>query len=186
MSAENVELVRSLLPPPDVDVKALVNDDAAALRQREAVEHLYDRGVQCTMRFPGMAPVTYPGGIDGLREAWRDWLNHGSSYRVEIDDVLDGGERVLVVHRGTGRHNAEGRAGHPQESDDLDDPQGARRAGGLQRPLRRSAGGDRHQRVARPRLRRAGALPSHASSRSCGSSRGRLPRAVDADHPRRG
>jgi ketosteroid isomerase-like protein len=105
MSAENVELVRSLLPPPDVDVKALVNDDAAALRQREAIEHHYDPAVQCTMRFPGMAPVTYPGGLDGLREAWRDWLNSWDSYRVEIDDVLDGGERVLVVHRGTGRHS---------------------------------------------------------------------------------
>ena len=105
MSAENVELVRSLMPPPDVDVKALVNDDAASQRQREAIEHAYDPAVQCTMRFPGMAPVTYPGGIDGLRDAWRDWLNSWDSYRVEIDDILDGGARVLVVHRGTGRHS---------------------------------------------------------------------------------
>jgi hypothetical protein len=109
MSAENVELVRSLLPPPDVDVKALVNDDEAALRQREAVEHSYDPAVQCTMRFPGLAPVRYPGGIDGMRQAWRDWLKSWDSYRVEIDDVLGGGERVLVVHRGTGRHSQDAR-----------------------------------------------------------------------------
>ena len=37
MSAENVELVRSLLPAPDVDIKALVNDEEAARRQREHV-----------------------------------------------------------------------------------------------------------------------------------------------------
>jgi ketosteroid isomerase-like protein len=103
MSAENVELVRSLLPAPDVDIKALVNDEEAARRQREHVERFYDPAVQCTMRHPGRAPVSYPGGIEGLRDAWREWLRSWESYRVEIDDVLDGGERVLVVHRGSGR-----------------------------------------------------------------------------------
>ncbi len=105
MSTENVALVRSLQPAPDVDVKALVNDDEAARRNRATVEHHYDPAVQCTMRFPGMAPVTYPGGIDGMREAWKDWLMSWDSYRVEIDDVIDGGERVLVVHRGSGMHS---------------------------------------------------------------------------------
>jgi len=105
MSAENVALVRSLLPGPDVDVKALVNDDEAALRNRQEIEHLYDPAVQCTMRFPGMAPVTYPGGIEGVRNAWKDWLKSWDSYKVEIDDVIDGGERVLVVHRGSGMHS---------------------------------------------------------------------------------
>jgi hypothetical protein len=105
VSTENVALVRSLLPPPDVDVKALVNDDEAAQRNRKTIEHLYDPAVQCTMRFPGMGPVTYPGGIDGLRQAWQDWLKSWDTYSVEIDDVIDGGERVLVVHRGSGVHS---------------------------------------------------------------------------------
>jgi ketosteroid isomerase-like protein len=105
MSAENVALVRLLLPPPDVDVKALVTDDEASRRSREAIEHHYDPAVLCTMRFPGMGPVTYPGGIDGMREAWKDWLKSWASYRVEIDDVIDGGDCVLVVHRGSGVHS---------------------------------------------------------------------------------
>ena len=105
MSAENVALVRSLMPPPDVDVKTLVDDEAASRESRAATEHLYDPAVQCTMRFPGMAPVTYPGGIDGLRDAWKDWLKSWESYRIDVDDVIDGGERVLVVHRGSGVHS---------------------------------------------------------------------------------
>lgn len=102
MSAENVELIRSMHPGPDVDLAPLVNDDDAAGRLRDALEHLFEPSVQGTIRLPGMAPVTY-SGLDGLREAWRDWLRHWASYRDEIEDVIDGGERVVVVHRSYGR-----------------------------------------------------------------------------------
>jgi hypothetical protein len=54
------------------------------------------------MRLPGMAPVVY-SGLEGLRLAWRDWLKQWASYRVEIEDVLDRGERVVVLLRGHGR-----------------------------------------------------------------------------------
>lgn len=108
MSAENVELVRSFQPDPDVDVAHLVNDDEAAARLREQIGDCFDPEVECTMYFPGMAPVTYPGGLDGLRRAWRDWLRQWASYRVAIEEIVDGGEeRVLVVHRVQGRHRAD-------------------------------------------------------------------------------
>ncbi len=103
MSAENVELVRSLQLDPDVDVATLVNDDDAAERLRAAIGRLFHPTVQCTMRLPGMAPVAY-SGLDGLRLAWRDWLMQWASYRVEIEDVIDRGERVVVLLRGHGRH----------------------------------------------------------------------------------
>ena len=70
MSAENVALVRSFQPDPDVDVMHLVNDDDAAARMREQIGDCFDPEVACSMHFPGMAPVTYPGGLDGLRRAW--------------------------------------------------------------------------------------------------------------------
>jgi SnoaL-like domain len=109
LSAENVELVRSMHPGPDVDLVSVINDDDAVGKWRDALGHLFDPAVQGTIRLPGMAPVTY-SGLDGLRTAWRDWLKHWASYRVEIEEVLDGGERVVVVQRCHGRP----RAGFPE------------------------------------------------------------------------
>ena len=102
MSAENVELVRSIHPGPDFDLALLVNDDRACDRWRDAHGHLFDPSVQCTMRLPGMAPVSY-SGLSGLRDAWRDRLRRWSSYRDEIEDVIDGGVRAVVLHRHRGR-----------------------------------------------------------------------------------
>jgi ketosteroid isomerase-like protein len=102
VSAENVELVRSLQLAPDVDVASLVKDDEASERLSDVLAPLFDPSVECTMRFPGMARVTY-SGLDGLREAWRDWLRYWATYRFEVEDVVDGGERVVVVLRGHGR-----------------------------------------------------------------------------------
>jgi hypothetical protein len=102
LSAENVELVRSMHPGAGVDLAPLVNDDGESGRLRAALAHLFDPSVQGTIRLPGMAPVMYTG-LDGLREAWKDWLAHWASYRSEIEDVIDAGERVVVVHRCSSR-----------------------------------------------------------------------------------
>ncbi len=42
------------------------------------------------------AERTY-SGMDGLRESWWDWLAPWATYRTEIEDVIDGGDRVLVL-----------------------------------------------------------------------------------------
>lgn len=102
MSAENVEVVRSTHPGPDVDVAALLTDDEASGRWMEEVAPLFDPSMQGTIRLPGMAPVTFLG-LDGLRDVWRGWLKGWASFRVEIEDVVDGGECVVVVNRGHGR-----------------------------------------------------------------------------------
>ena len=54
------------------------------------------------MRLPGMAPVTY-SGLGGLRDAWHDRLRRWATYRDEIEAVIDGGERVVVLHRHRGQ-----------------------------------------------------------------------------------
>jgi len=102
VSAENVELVRSLQLGPEVDVVSFVSVGDPPDERQGALERLFDPAVECTMRLPGMAPVAYLG-LEGLRDAWRDWLKHWASYRVETEDVIDGGERVVVVHRSRGR-----------------------------------------------------------------------------------
>ncbi len=53
MSAENVEVVRSFHPGPDVDVKALLSDDETAGRWMNAMMPLVDPSFQGTVRLPG-------------------------------------------------------------------------------------------------------------------------------------
>ena len=108
MSSENVELIRSFHPGLDVDVAALVEDDDAARRMQEAIEHAFDPGVECTMRFSGGAAVRYPGGIEGLRTAWQDCLKHWVSCHTEVEDMIDAGDRVVVIFAVQGRQSPEG------------------------------------------------------------------------------
>jgi len=89
-------------PGPDVDLAPIINDDEAVSRWRAALAPSFQPSVTATIRLPGMAPVTY-SGLDGLVAAWRDWLKHWTSYRDEIEDIIDRGERIVVVHRYTGR-----------------------------------------------------------------------------------
>lgn len=103
MSLENVELVRSLQPGPDMDVAGILADEEATAGWLEEVAPFFDADVQCTMRFPGMAPVTYAGGVEGLADAWRDWLRAWSSFRFDVEEVLDGGDRIVVVKLGRGK-----------------------------------------------------------------------------------
>ncbi len=104
MSAENVELIRSVYPDPEIDVAALITDDDASDRWLEAVAPLFDPVLQGTIRLPGLAvPVAFRE-LQGLRDVWRGWLTRWASFRVEIEDVIDGGCRIVTFHRGHGWH----------------------------------------------------------------------------------
>jgi hypothetical protein len=96
VSAENVELIRSLQPRPEVDLVALFTDDAATARMAEALGHLLDPGFVSVFHFPGAQPVSY-SGLDGMQEGWLDWLAPWASYRTGIDELIDLGERVAVI-----------------------------------------------------------------------------------------
>ena len=102
MSQENVELVRLLLPQPELDLAALFgNDDFWQI-----VESLF-----APMAHPDFECAAYRllgqdktyAGIDGMRELWLDWLTPWATYRAEIEDVIDLGDQVLVLGRSFGR-----------------------------------------------------------------------------------
>jgi ketosteroid isomerase-like protein len=102
VSAENVELIRSIQPRPEVDLVTLFAD-AGADRQADRLGPLLDRGFECAMHlFPG-APATVYSGLDGLRACWRDWLAPWASYRTEIDKLIDAGDSVVAIVRDHGR-----------------------------------------------------------------------------------
>jgi ketosteroid isomerase-like protein len=101
MSRENVELVRSLQPRGDL--VAMFRDDATAAAMIETVSTRFHPDVET------VAPAPIPGaavryeGLNGMREAWLDWLEPWESYRVEIEDVLDAGDSAVVLVRDFGR-----------------------------------------------------------------------------------
>ena len=103
MSAENVELVRSFQPPPEVDVAQLFqrDGDAAAIAAAEArFEPLLTDDFVCAFHALGQGERR---GIAGLREVWLDWMEPWESYHALSHEFIDLGDRVLVLVRDVGR-----------------------------------------------------------------------------------
>jgi ketosteroid isomerase-like protein len=102
MSRENVELVKSLQPPPDADVAALFRDEALATAARDAAAPAFAEDFECFTTVLGRRERRY-GGLDGLRTLWLDWLEPWESYRTEIEEMIDAGDHVVVFVRDYGR-----------------------------------------------------------------------------------
>ena len=102
MSQENVELVRLVQPAPDVDLAQLFRDDDIWAETSEGLSNLFHPDFKCVQSWIGAEPTTYPG-VDGLREAWLDWLTPWATYRTDIQDVIACDERVLVLVLDFGR-----------------------------------------------------------------------------------
>jgi ketosteroid isomerase-like protein len=103
MSQANVDLVRRLQPGPHVDLAAMFrNDDAFREQLAEAIAPLLDSDFEGVFGVDE-APKSNYVGIDGLRAVWIDWLAPWATYRTEIEELIDAGERVVVLVRDFGR-----------------------------------------------------------------------------------
>ncbi|HEY0517078.1 MAG TPA: nuclear transport factor 2 family protein [Solirubrobacteraceae bacterium] len=96
MSQENVDVVRSILPGPDTDMIALWNDDSAGGELMHTMAPLLDPGFVSVKHVPGAEPET-ARGLQGVRVGWLDWLAPWATYRTEIEEVIDLGDRVVSV-----------------------------------------------------------------------------------------
>jgi ketosteroid isomerase-like protein len=93
---QNVELVRSILPRPDTDMIAFWNDDSANGTLMQAWAPLLGPDFVAVKHIPGAEPdVTH--GLEGLRAGWLDWLAPWASYRTEVGEIIDLGDRVVSV-----------------------------------------------------------------------------------------
>jgi ketosteroid isomerase-like protein len=101
MSQENVDLINALLPDPATDVAALFRDDDAYSRWRETVRPFFTDDYQSIIVTP--AEVQAHSGLEGARRFWLDWFEPWATYRSTVDDVIDAGERVVVLLRDRGR-----------------------------------------------------------------------------------
>ena len=102
MSKENVELVTNLHFGPDVDFAGLFRDDDAWAALVDATTPFFHPDFETVPPgVPGTEGVYV--GIDGFRAAWLGWLEPWRTYRTEIVQALDAGDRVLVLVRDYGR-----------------------------------------------------------------------------------
>jgi hypothetical protein len=109
MSQENVELVRQLQPGQDMDLAHLVRDERLLTgvdRGGRPLSFTRTLSAPCV----GSTPTrpTYPD-LDGMRTGWLDWRAPWVQYRTEVENVLDAGDRVLVLTRDFGRREGSNR-----------------------------------------------------------------------------
>jgi ketosteroid isomerase-like protein len=102
MSRENVELVRGLQVGPEVDLAELFRSEEMWSALTDSVGALFHPECQCVAPgVPGTEAVHV--GLDGLRTAWLSWLEPWLTYRTEIQQAFDGGDRVLLLTQDYGR-----------------------------------------------------------------------------------
>jgi len=99
---QNVDLVLALTPAPDVDLAQIFRHDDTWLVSVEAMTPFFHRDFECVGTVFGVEK-TY-SGMDGFRGFELDWLAPWASFRAEVEEAIDVGERVLVLYRVFGRH----------------------------------------------------------------------------------
>jgi ketosteroid isomerase-like protein len=98
VSQENVEIVLALPHfRPGVDVVQLTRDADLSVEIARSAAPWFHEDFECV--FPDLlgGGKTYTG-FQGMRTAWLDWLAPWSSYRIEIQEGLDCGDRVLTFY----------------------------------------------------------------------------------------
>jgi ketosteroid isomerase-like protein len=100
MSRRDVEIVRGLLGPFEQgDIVPLFRDEAISAAITAATAPFFTPDFECVFVREDVGRAAY-WGLDGLRDAWLDWLSPWESYRAEIEDVIDARDgRVVVLSR---------------------------------------------------------------------------------------
>ena len=101
MSQENVDLIRALYPSPTTDIVALFRNEQAFAQMQAALAPLLTDDFQSVMVFPGETRIY--DGLEGMRRNWLDWLEPWATYRTAIDELIDAGDRVVLLLRDYGR-----------------------------------------------------------------------------------
>jgi ketosteroid isomerase-like protein len=104
MPKETVDVVRALLPPPDLDLAALFREESRFQRLVGALEPLIDPEVEAVAVWQGGSANTYVG-IEGFKDMWLDWLQPWSTYHTQVEDLIDAGDRVVVLVRDRARRH---------------------------------------------------------------------------------
>ena len=96
MSRENVELVLGL-PVFGLDAAQVSRDADLWAQFAQAVAPFIHEDAEVAFVNPVGGGETFKG-LDGLRTAWVDWLAPWESYRAELEQGLDCGDRVVTFY----------------------------------------------------------------------------------------
>ena len=105
MSAENVQLAARIIAGlPLDDLAAAFRDQDRVAAMGAALEPFVDREVEIARIGPDYTgeEIIYVG-LDGFQEFWTDWLEPWESFRIETEEFLDAGEKVVQLVRQSGR-----------------------------------------------------------------------------------
>jgi ketosteroid isomerase-like protein len=103
VSQENTDLVRSLQPPPEADLAVMFRTEGGfALLVQAIGDHFHEDVVIEAAAGPILEELDAVG-LEGLKEIWSEWLEPWETYRTEIEEVIDLGDRVLVLVHDFGR-----------------------------------------------------------------------------------
>jgi hypothetical protein len=100
--ARTADLIRALLPPPEVDLAHVVRDDEAFAATVAAAGGLFDPGLESAAFWLG-GGRSYRG-LEGFRRMWLDWLEPWATYHVQVEAILEEDDRIAVLIRDRGRH----------------------------------------------------------------------------------
>ncbi|HEX3262062.1 MAG TPA: nuclear transport factor 2 family protein [Solirubrobacterales bacterium] len=107
MSAEAVRVVEEIQTALTAqDVVSALDDAQADARARRMFMELAEPDFEVVMVGPDYVSTQLEfNGLDGFRDAWRDWTSPFEAYRIEVEETIDGGDRVvsLVAMTGTTR-----------------------------------------------------------------------------------
>jgi hypothetical protein len=105
MSQENVDLILAGASQLAAEVELAQRDERWAVVSEEMAVWSHPDFESLRPDLPGGKTYT---GIEGLRSAWLDWLAPWTSYRIEIKEAVDCGERVLLLVDNFGRLKGSG------------------------------------------------------------------------------
>jgi ketosteroid isomerase-like protein len=103
VSPRNVEVLGDLMPDPETDLAGLVRDDGQFAAIAEGLGDLLHPDLVSVPAWRGGR--TAYSGIDGFREMWLDWLEPWDTYHVKVEEMIDLGDRVVVLIRDRGRRH---------------------------------------------------------------------------------
>jgi ketosteroid isomerase-like protein len=96
VGSRNADLVRALVPGPEVDIAALLRDDQLFQQLASAIEPMLDPELECAGVW--QEGKTYRG-LDGFRELWLDWLEPWATYHTTVEELIDLDDRVVAFGR---------------------------------------------------------------------------------------
>jgi hypothetical protein len=92
MSEDRVEVVRTLIPADGTELVGLFGVEGAVSAGGLVTD-------DAKVSFVAPSAENTSEGPDAFREGWADWLEPWESYRFYCDEIVDQGDRIVILVR---------------------------------------------------------------------------------------